>query len=600
LGAVSVHGGGSPFDTVTYYDFLNPHRQTYSMTATQITDVTNPGFAAVTFDNKVHYAGLFTSLQGSNTVNLLATAAATYSTGVQAEASDTVNVGSDPVNLSHSILDPIQGPVTVNSQGSNAALNVYDQGTSTFQNWDVANTGIDRYPAGGTRPAVPQITYYNLARVTVNTGSGGGNIGVVSTAAGTTTVVNGNAGGSDEFSVENSANRLDDIQGPVQLNDVRPSFLQIVDGGNTVGHTYTVTTGEVQRDIIHPITITYGNMGEVVLATADNPSGHSTNTVNVNSLGNVFAVVAVGTSDMVTVGQNSSMANILGDVRIQSVLGQVPLQVTLDASADPARTVTLSGGDPTFGYLVSGLLPPSTVGRGRIGLLLDPATPVTIKTGMGNDIFSVHDLTGAPALTLDGGGGTNTLDYSAYTGDVMVDLPKAYATGFSSVQNIQNVNGSIGNDLIVGSGSANAVLKGGTRRNVLIGRGGGATLDARSSLGDNILIGGTTDWDMNLAALQAIMAEWDRTDLGFNDRRSDLLGNGNSLGLRPLNVVGTQQILLTPATNPTSTNGTVHGDTTRETLLGSLTAPNWFFVDDNGLDTDNFLPQRGDKRNKVR
>jgi hypothetical protein len=162
------------------------------------------------------------------------------------------------------------------------------------------------------------------------------------------------------------------------------------------------------------------------------------------------------------------------------------------------------------------------------------------------------------------------------------------------------VNGSIGNDLIVGKGSANALLKGGTGRNVLIGRGGGATLDARSSLGDNILIGGTTDWDMNLAALQAIMAEWDRTDLGFNDRRSDLLGNGNSLGLKPLNAVGTQQILLTPATNPTSTNGTVHGDTTKETPLGSLTAPNWFFVDDGGLDTDNFSPQRGDKKNKVR
>jgi hypothetical protein len=121
-----------------------------------------------------------------------------------------------------------------------------------------------------------------------------------------------------------------------------------------------------------------------------------------------------------------------------------------------------------------------------------------------------------------------------------------------------------------------------------------------NSLGDNILIGGTTDWDMNLPALQVTMAEWDRTDLGFADRRADLLGNPNSLGLTPLNVVGTQQILLTPATNPTSTNGTVHGDTTAETLLGSLNASNWFFLDASGLDTDNYSSKRGDKKNSVR
>jgi hypothetical protein len=224
---------------------------------------------------------------------------------------------------------------------------------------------------------------------------------------------------------------------------------------------------------------------------------------------------------------------------------------------------------------------------------------VSILAGLGNDVFRIHNLTNAPALTLDGGGGTNTLDYSPYTGDVMVDLPTAYATGLSSINNIKNVVGSNGNNLIVGNGTGN-YLTGGTRRNVLIGRGGGATLDARSSLGDNILIGGTTDWDMNLAALQAIMNEWDRPDLGFTDRRADLLGNPNSLGSPPKNVVGTQKILLTPATNPTSTNGTVHGDTTTETLLGSLTAPNWFFVDANGDDTDNFSSKRGDKRNSVR
>jgi hypothetical protein len=67
-----------------------------------------------------------------------------------------------------------------------------------------------------------------------------------------------------------------------------------------------------------------------------------------------------------------------------------------------------------------------------------------------------------------------------------------------------------------------------------------------------------------------------------------------------MNVVGAQKILLTAATNPTSTNGTLHGDTTADTLLGSLNAADWFFADASGVDTDNFSSKRGDKQDKVR
>jgi Ca2+-binding RTX toxin-like protein len=184
-------------------------------------------------------------------------------------------------------------------------------------------------------------------------------------------------------------------------------------------------------------------------------------------------------------------------------------------------------------------------------------------------------------------------------GNVLVDLPLGVATGLSGgIRHIENVTGSQGNDLIVGDANAN-VLVGGTGRNVLIGGGGADTLDASRSGGDNLLIGGTTNWDTNLAALQAVMAEWDRTDLGFADRRSDLLSGTNGQGKKPLNVVtvnGQQQlILLTPATNPKSNNGTVHADASPDTLVGGA-GQNWFFYD--GDDTLN--PKKGDKTNQVR
>jgi hypothetical protein len=156
-------------------------------------------------------------------------------------------------------------------------------------------------------------------------------------------------------------------------------------------------------------------MGQLVVATANNPySIHSPNTVYVNSLGgDVFAVVAVGQGDSLTAGLAGNMQNILGDLRIQGATGQIPKQITLDDSldnsSDPAgngHAIHLAGGDPTFGFLVSGLLPSGSSGRGRIGLLVDPATPVSILGGKANKTFSVTGGSGRNILISSYGGGT--------------------------------------------------------------------------------------------------------------------------------------------------------------------------------------------------
>src|SRR5262249_13384710 len=130
--------------------------------------------------------------------------------------------------------------------------------------------------------------------------------------------------------------------------------------------------------------------------------------------------------------------------------------------------------------------------------------------GSANDAFDFHtggSLTGR----IDGGAGMNTLDYSAFVGDVTVDLPLGLANAVATgILNIQNVNGSQGNDLIIGDANLN-VLRGGTGRNVIIGGGGGDQLYGGG--GDNILIGGTTDYvgQSGLAALEAIMQEFLKT-----------------------------------------------------------------------------------------
>jgi hypothetical protein len=151
----------------------------------------------------------------------------------------------------------------------------------------------------------------------------------------------------------------------------------------------------------------------------------------------------------------------------------------------------------------------------------------SITGGSDNNRF-VFQTGGGVSGSIKGGPGNNMLDYSPYVGNITVDLLLGSATGVGNgVSNVENVTGSIGNDMLVGDALPN-VLIGGTGRNVIIGGGGGDMLVGGG--GDNILIAGTTAYDANLTALTAIMAEWTRTDLSFEQRVAALNSNGPPAG----------------------------------------------------------------------
>jgi hypothetical protein len=128
--------------------------------------------------------------------------------------------------------------------------------------------------------------------------------------------------------------------------------------------------------------------------------------------------------------------------------------------------------------------------------------------GSDTDTFTFDDGMGVTG-SIDGGGGGDTLNYAAYTGTVIVDLQTGIATGVGgSVANIQNVtggNGPGGYNILVGSGS-NTLVGGTGRRNLLIAGASASTLVGGDD--EDILIGGATDYDTNLAALQYLMSVW--------------------------------------------------------------------------------------------
>jgi len=159
--------------------------------------------------------------------------------------------------------------------------------------------------------------------------------------------------------------------------------------------------------------------------------------------------------------------------------------------------------------------------------------------GLGNDFFIV-----GPNATLsgriNGGGGSDTLDYSAFTTAVNADLGAGTATAIGSISNIDNVRGGSADDVLVGS-NGNNVLVGNGGNDILVGKGGNDVLiggagrdlliggDGSDILaggaGEDILISGRTTIDANVAALKQWLTQWTDTTVDYKHRVNALQKN---------------------------------------------------------------------------
>jgi hypothetical protein len=200
---------------------------------------------------------------------------------------------------------------------------------------------------------------------------------------------------------------------------------------------------------------------------------------------------------------------------------------------------------------------------GDINGLVHFASIPNLTGGTENDTFVIQPG-GSVSGVIDGGGGTNTLDYSNRSDAVTVDLPLDQASlvdGFAvnGIANIQNVSGSQGNNILVGDANAN-VLTAGAGRSIVIGGTGADTLTGGTH--DDILVAARTSYDSDLTALNALLAEWIRTDLNYKSRVNDIMVGTQS----DLNQVNGTQIILVKASANT---GTVFDNTVANTIVGS-------------------------------
>jgi Ca2+-binding RTX toxin-like protein len=134
--------------------------------------------------------------------------------------------------------------------------------------------------------------------------------------------------------------------------------------------------------------------------------------------------------------------------------------------------------------------------------------------GSGNDVFTLANGVGVSG-TIDGGGGTNTLDDSAYQSGVVINLLLGTATNVGAIASIENSKSGTGNSILVGNAAANVLTAVGGN-NLIIGGAGGDTVTGGT--GSDILIAGTTSYDQNPTALAAILNVWANTSNSYAAR----------------------------------------------------------------------------------
>jgi hypothetical protein len=204
--------------------------------------------------------------------------------------------------------------------------------------------------------------------------------------------------------------------------------------------------------------------------------------------------------------------------------------VPVNLIGNPSGAISLNASDAANGWNITG----HNAGTLQSSLIAGTVTfsgAPNLTGGNGADTFVFADGASVDGI-IDGGGGTNTLDYSAYSSTVIVDLQTSFATGVgTSIANIQNVNGGTGGgagiyNILVGNGG-NVLTGGDGRRNLLIAGASASTLIGGND--DDILIGGTTNYDTEagLVSLQAIMNYWSATADDYGTRVGNLLTGNN-------------------------------------------------------------------------
>jgi Ca2+-binding RTX toxin-like protein len=204
----------------------------------------------------------------------------------------------------------------------------------------------------------------------------------------------------------------------------------------------------------------------------------------------------------------------------------------------------------------------------------------------GNDTFRFLNNNVQLSGSIDGGSGTNAINYSSMTKPIFVNLGTGQATGVTAmtssgvVANIHDILAGTGNDYLLGSSASN-LIDGGAGDDTVMGQSGNDILvgnygadSINGGAGYDILIGGFVDFGFGTLqdGLQAIMANWKTiaTEMSFKSVSNNI------------STITAGQYRLIGDTNLSSTYlyQTVFNDAAADRLtdIASSTTPSWFLA----------------------
>ena len=207
LGSVDFRGG-SATDTLNVNDDFGGFGDSFTVTSTQILRPFAPSFSGATYDANVEVVNLDTTGGGGDTINVLSTSA-TATTMIDAGTGDDTFVVGQAGTLSG-----ILGPLDLRGDaGTNDQVTFDDSAEAGGESYTITSTTFQRT---GT-PATALVTYGGMEGLTLNAGTGGDFVDVVSTAAGAPVTVNAGTG-NDTVSVTWSSGNLDSLAAPLTIN----------------------------------------------------------------------------------------------------------------------------------------------------------------------------------------------------------------------------------------------------------------------------------------------------------------------------------------------------------------------------------------------
>ncbi len=469
---VNERGGGTK--TLNYNDQANPTPSglAYALSVSGSNGfVQRNGLAGLTYTGLTNLV-VNTAAAGNQSVNVLSTAASSA-------AAVTVNGGRGQNSFFFGTAGSLAGltaPVTITHASQLLVDNSAD--TTNHASVLISSAGIT-----GLAPAALNFTATTVSTLTVRGGSGNNTYAVTGTPAATAMTLNPGAGadtiavqanstsltidstagsGADTVTLGAAPNGLSQIGANVTINAALTDSLVLNDQGFSGARTFTVTDTTVSWG---GPTVTYAGLGSL--------------TIQGGSGGTTFVVLASSATAALTLDGQGAADTLAG--------------------SDAGNLFAVTGGDSGT---LSGSAYANPVTFNQVGNLM---------AGQGGDSFQFADQ-----ATLSGsitGSGLDTLDYTAYTTSVVVDLQTGIATGVGgSVSGILNINGGIGGDpgtynLLIGAGG-NALTGGTGRRNILVAGGSASTLTGGDQ--DDLLIAGSTAYDTEagLASWLAIASYW--------------------------------------------------------------------------------------------